>query len=244
MAFTKEGIDTVGSDDERYKWPRSVEAAKMAGVSKRTLENLVRNGQVSYVYDESGERHFDPSTLRENAGTVSDADVELDLTKSTYELLARANKDLQRFVDNLLKHDTERGEKVTLSLQRQIDQLSARYETLQERYIKSLDAFEAALTTAHERELARLEAQGKETRKGQAFDLAMSQLPTVLAQFARGKTNGVSTSIDTLLASLTAEQKALLFEMMTDEQKTILATIMKSSNPQSKKETSNVESKS
>jgi len=67
----------------------------------------------------------------------------------------------------------------------------------------------------------------------------MQQIPTLIAQF------GGKKAVDGLLSTLTEEQKALLFEMLTAEQKTILANIMRQrSNNTVKKESSNAESKS
>jgi hypothetical protein len=218
---TKEGVDTVDTDDPRYRWPQTLEAAKMAGVSKRTLENLVRSGKVGYVYDDSGERHFDPEGLRLHAGVVSDADVELDLTKATWELVRRTNSDLVKANSDLLKLATEPSFKLIAALQAELEAVRNRYDALQAKYIASIDAFEAALTTAHERELAREQARAQDARKDMGFKMALDQLPNLVAQLTFKK------SIDGLFESLTPEQTAVLFDLLTEKQKAVVMTIMK-----------------
>lgn len=218
---TKEDIENIDEDDSRNQWPKTSKAATMGGMTKRTLENLVRNNQAKYVYDTSGERHFDPSWLQEQSGTVSDKELDNDLTKETFELLARANKDLQRHSSELLKLVPSAQYRTNRVLRLENRNLRKRYDELHDKYMKSIDAFEAALTTSHERELARMQAQANEDRKSRGFDTLLAQVPHLVAQLS------FKQAIDKFMGSFSAEQSAVLLELMTDEQKAMFAGIMR-----------------
>lgn len=218
---TKDDIDTVGDEDPRSKWPKTAEAAKMAGVSKRTLENMVRSGSVDYVYDESGERHFNPSSLRENAGVISDADVEVEISKLTFDAMRRTNTDLVKANGDLLRLATEPHFKLVDSLQKELENMRTRYETLQGKYLSAIEAFESALTTKHERDLAIAEAKAKEARLDAGFNMAIGQLPNLIAQLT------FKSSIDKLFKSFTPEQTSVLFDLLTPEQKAVVMNLMK-----------------
>ncbi len=218
---TKDDVETIGDEDPRFRWPRTNEAAKMAGITKRTLEYMVRKGEVQYVYDSSGERHFDPSGLKENAGTILADDVELDLTKATWDLVRRTNSDLVKANGDLLRLATDPAFKLIDALTKELEAVRGRYDALQAKYMASIEAFESALTTSHERELSRVQAAAQEGRKDMGFKMALDQLPNLIAQMTFKK------SIDGLFESLTPDQTSVLFELLTDKQKAVVMTIMK-----------------
>lgn len=218
---TKEDIENIDEDDPRNQWPKTSKAATMGGMTKRTLENLVRNNQAKYVYDTSGERHFDPAWLQEQSGTVSDKELDNDLTKETFELLARSNKDLQRFSSELLKLVPSSQYRTNRVLRLENKSLRQRYDALHAKYMASIEAFENALTVSHERELARMQAQANEDRKSKGFDTLLAQVPHLVAQIS------FKQAIDKFMGSFSADQYAVLFELMTDEQKAMFAGIMK-----------------
>lgn len=218
---TKDEVDSVDEDDPRYQWPKTSKAATMGGMSKRTLENMVRKGEARYVYDASGERHFDPEWLQEQSGTVSDKELDNDLTKETFELLARSNKDLQKFSSELLKLVPSAQYRTNRLLRIENKALRAHNEKLQAKYLQAIEAFESALTLSHERELQRMQAQANEERKSKGFDTLMGQVPNLIAQIS------FKQAIDKFMGSFTPDQYEVLFELMTEEQKALFGTIMK-----------------
>lgn len=221
---TKGDVESIDEDDPRYQWPKSSKAATMAGISKRTLENMVRKGEAKYVYDQGGERHFDPAWLTEQSGTISDKELDNDLTKETFELLARSNKDLQRFSSELLKLVPSAQYRTNRLLRIENKTLRAHNEKLQGKYLQAIEAFESALTLSHERELQRMQAQANEDRKSKGFDTLMGQVPNLIAQIS------FKQAIDKFMGSFSPDQYSVLFELMTDEQKALFASIMGQKN--------------
>ncbi len=91
---SKADIDTVEDNDPRWRWPKNAAVLTATGMSKRRLENLVRTGSARYVYDTTGDRHFDPEWVNEVSGVVEEIAVEADLTASVMADLRRALGDM------------------------------------------------------------------------------------------------------------------------------------------------------
>lgn len=223
MAFgTKGDIETIVDDDERMAWPNTAQVCTRFDVSRPALENLVRRGQVEYVYDEKKERHFDPESVKEAVGivTLTEAEIQGDLTKSTFELLAKTNKDLSKANSELLKLATEPAYRVIDSLQKENQDLRAECGALRQKYIDGLEAFEGALNESHARELARASAMANEARKDKGFDTLLGQVPNLLSQLTMKK------AAVGLFSSLSDAQKAVLFELLSPDQLQVVLKMM------------------
>lgn len=225
----KADVETVGDDDPRAQWPKTAKACQLSGLTKRTLENKVRAGEARYVYDSSSERHFDPEWLDEIAGNVTDKAIEADLTASLVTELRRALSDTLKANKDLLTLATVPAFKAGKLVRAENKALRKRCRELEEARVKAIEAFEAALTESHERELARMAAQSHQSRLDKGFDALIGQLPNLVNQLSFKK------SIGKLLDSLTGEQKGLLFEMLTAEQLAELSRIMGQKDSDSKR---------
>lgn len=217
---SKDSIETISVNDARMNWPQSVKALHMTGVSKRTLENMVRSGQVRYVYDPSGNRLFDPESLQEAAGIVNDSDIDADLSKVVIEQARRSIKDLTEANQKMMSLMITSQAKVTNVLRRENRALRGRCRELEKRELENIEAFEAALTASHERELARTQAEAREKRLDNALNKALEQVPAIIEQLS------FKRAIVGFTDSLTAEQQGLLFEMLTPKQLETLGKIM------------------
>jgi hypothetical protein len=220
----KKDIVTVDDDDPRSQWPKNAKAQVIANLSKRSLENKVRDGTAVYVYDSSGERHFDPEWLNEVSGTVSDADIEADLTKSVTEQLRRALSDMVKSNKDLLTLATGPAFKAARVVRQENRALRKRCRQLETDRIKSIEAFEAAMTATHDRELARETQRAQEARKDKGFDALMGQLPNLVSQMSGKK------KVMGLLDSLSDEQKIVLAQLLSPKQMQVLASLMQQAN--------------
>jgi len=216
----KAEVETVEDDDPRAQWPKNGKAQTIANLTKRSLENKVRSGEAKYVYDSSGERHFDPEWLNDVAGVVTETDIEADLTKSIFSDLRRALSDMTKSNKDLLSLATVPAFKASRVVRQENRALRKRCRQLEQDRIKSIEAFEAALTATHDRELAREQQRAQEARKDKGFDALIEQLPNLLSQMTGKK------KISGLLESLTDEQKAVLFELLTPAQLKVVSSIM------------------
>lgn len=225
----KAEIETVTEDDPRSQWPKNGKACTMANLTKRSLENKVRDGSAKYVYDESGQRLFDPEWLNEVAGVVTETDIEADLTKSVTEQLRRALGDMVKSNRDLLTLATVPAFKAAKVVRAENRALRKRCRQLELDRIKSIEAFEAAMTATHDRELAREVARSQEARKDKGFDALIGQLPNLVTQLSGKK------SVTSLFESLTVEQKVVLFELLTPAQKAIVARLMKQADSDEKR---------
>ena len=226
---TKDDIDRVDDDDPRAQWPRSAKACDIAGITKRTLENRVRDGTLKYVYDSSGERRFDPECLNEVAGIVSDKEIDANIAMSVMTDLRRALGDMVKANKDLLTLATVPAFKAGKLIRAENRALRKRCRELEEARVAAIEAFEAALTEAHEREMARAAAEAHQQRLNKGFDTLMNQIPNLMSQLSFKK------SIDKLFAGMTSEQKELLFEMLTPEQLAEIGRIMGQRDSDSKR---------
>ena len=225
----KEDKPKVSDDDPRAQWPKTGKACTLTGMSKRTLENRVRDGSLDYVYDSSGERHFDPESLDAIAGQVTEAGVEADLTASLTTELRRALSDTLKANKDLLTLATVPAFKASALLRKENRALRKRCRQLETDRVKAIEAFEAALTESHNRALAAKQAESHEKRLDKGFDALLGQLPTIVNQLSFKK------SIGKLFESMTADQKGLLFEMLTPDQLKEITRIMGQKDSDSKR---------
>jgi len=229
MANASKDKPTVEDDDPRYQWPKTAKACAIAGISKRTLENEVRRDAIEYVYDSSGERHFDPEKLAEFAGTVSEASVEADKEVSVTEQLRRALADMVKSNKELLTLATGPAFKAIRLVKSENKALRKRCRQLEIDRIKGIEAFEQAMTSTHDRELAREQARAADARKDRGFDALLEQLPNLVTQMTGKK------KVSGLLESLSDEQKSVLFELLTPAQMKIVASLMQQADSDSKR---------
>lgn len=227
---SKPEIETVeDEDDPRLLWPKNGKALTMGNLTKRSLENKVRTGEAVYIYDSTGERHFDPEWLNQLAGVVTETDVEADLTKSIFADLRRALSDMTKSNKDLLALATGPSFAASKLIKKENKALRKRCRQLESDRIKSIDAYEAALTATHDRELERERIRSQEARKDKGFDILMGQLPELVSQLSGKK------KLSGLLETLTTEQKAVLFELLTPAQLQVVTTIMAQVDSDNKK---------
>jgi hypothetical protein len=225
----KDDKPRVSDDDPRAQWPKTAKACTITGMSKRTLENRVRDGSLDYVYDSSGERHFDPESLDAIAGQVTESAVEADLTASLTTELRRALSDTLKANKDLLTLATVPAFKAAKLVRSENKALRKRCRQLETDRVKAIEAFEAALTESHNRELARKQADAHEARLDKGFDALLGQLPNIVNQLSFKK------SLGKLFGSLTDDQKGLLFDMLTAEQLAEITRIMGQKDSDSKR---------
>ncbi len=226
---SKSSIETVGEDDPRAQWPSNSKAQVLANLTKRGLENRVRDGSAVYVYGPSGERHFDPEWLAEVSGTVTDASIEADKEVSITEQLRRALSDMVKSNKELLTLATMPAFKAIRLVKSENKALRKRCRELESARIKSIETFEAAMTATHDRELQREQQRAADARKDKGFDALLDQLPNLVSQMTGKK------KVSGLLESLSDEQKAVLFELLTPAQMKIVATLMSQVDSDSKR---------
>ena len=225
----KEDVETIEDDDPRSQWPKSAKACSITGLTKRTLENKVRSGEAKYVYDSSGDRHFDPEWLDSLNGTVTEKAIEADMTQAVMSDLRKALADMTKANAALLNLATVPAFKAGKLVRAENRALRKRCRQLEEDRVKAIEAFEAALTESHERELARMAATSHQSRLDKGFNALLDQLPNMVNQLSFKKT------INDLLGSLSGEQKSVLFELLTPEQLQKLGRIMKQGDSDEKR---------
>lgn len=217
----KDSVETIKPDDPRNEWPGTAKALAMTGLSQRTLENMVRTGAVHYVYDEAKNRKFNPDSLAEVAGVVSEKATENELTTAIVAESRKTIKDLSEANAKLLRLATSPAFRAMRILKNENAALRARCSELETKHLQNIEAFEAALNESHKRELERVQAEAREKRYDAGFNKLLEQVPSIVEQVTFKRT------IDSLLTTLTPDQQGLLFEMLTDQQKALLMRIMK-----------------
>lgn len=217
---TKEDVERIDEDDPRYLWPTTSQAVNKLGVHKRTLENMVRRGEIRYVYDTKGDRHFNPEDLSVAADKpVTDKVVEAEVETSTIGALESLVKTLLKANEGLLKLATDPAKAFTDIIVNALEKQQLAYERLQAKYIAGIEAFEAALNNQAERELEKQKQTSQDERMNKALDKGLEQLPAIVAGLANRK------AVSGFLNTLTDEQKGYLFDMLTPAQLELLGKL-------------------
>ena len=214
--------ETIDTEDPRQTWPNATKAAKVLGVSKTKFEKLAKEVELEYVLTADGERLFNPTKITEYTGIYDDE--QLEQAKVVNKHLLDTTKMLCERLEKVLKLSTDPADKVITHLLEDNKNLREKYGELQTKYIEGIEAFESALTQAHEREMAAAVQKTRDERMGKVLDVALGMAPELVAQAMSAV--GKKAAFSKLTNSLSEEQLTMLMLMVNDEQKQILKDIL------------------
>lgn len=168
---------TNGSADHE-RWPTSIRAARMCGVTKQTIGEWVKSGELHPVLDARGVRRFDPAELEDlTEDTEQQQPRELGLLRESIESMRllletgwrqqlEAHKEQARQIEALLKLVPDHTQKVMQTQDGMIGRLYTRVEQLEQERTEMFDVMQGFIKSREELELRKVEAQ----QRGKLYD--------------------------------------------------------------------------
>jgi hypothetical protein len=207
----------------RALWPTAQKAARMLGVSLRTVHNYIERGEIHCKIDSLGVKRLNPDEVAELMPAEQEA------TRSVLQTLAEETR-------GLLKLTTEPTRKLLELFSEHVERQNKRITDLESAHLATLKQYEEALSLAHERELARDVVRQQQARIDRGVKTLEEWLPKLASQ-AIGR-----TKVQKLIEGLQDEQLEMLKEIgaITGEQRELLAQIRDdAAAAKAKKETGN-----
>ena len=99
------------------------DAAEMAGVSRGTIYNHIRNGKLSASIGEDGHKYVDVSELERAYGTLNTVDVQSDVQPDTIERVSDVELEVLRKENELLRKQLEQTEEREQDARHQVERL-------------------------------------------------------------------------------------------------------------------------
>lgn len=222
------------------QWPTQVKAARIVGVSARRFAQLCKDREVTWVIGEDKSRRFNPDELerlRDELG-IAEEEIErsteerratIELIRAQSDAIVQRDKQIERLlalISDPLKYVIDASKDMaTLDRTRVLDLERMRDQMFVER--------EEALSAKAERELLALRAQGDESRKSEAWKMALANMPRLMSGIEAtlmGKSGSVAKlkAADRLISSLEPEMIAALLEldMLNESQRSDLMEVL------------------
>jgi hypothetical protein len=194
-------------------WPTRYKAAAKVGVSVRTLDRMVLNGEVKPVLVD-GTRRFNPSELDEIA---PEGDVSAEF-RQVLEVVNDSLKLAQEHAKALFSMVTTPSKAVLDLLQEEVQRLRARATQLEDKHLDMVQSYEKVLSASNDRELQRAKTLAEQQRADKAAQLFFDLAPVLADQVLGG------SKVNKLLLSLSNDQVEALKAagFLSDEQFAII----------------------
>lgn len=205
MAIDLDDASNELDDDEEgdpTEWPTRARAAKILGLSTRTVDRMVQSGELK-TRMVRGVKRFSPRSLDE-------CSVEHDGNAEFIETARLQNKAVETANEQNLKLWSlvfKPSEELLKLAMVENAALRVRITELEDKQVEVLEAYEKALTFQHERHLEELRVAGQQQRLDKAIDLITPHIPTLVGQLTR------PAKLDALLTKLTPDAILALFEV-------------------------------
>lgn len=224
------------------QWPTQVKAARIVGVSARRFAQLCKDREVTWVIGEDKSRRFNPDELerlRDELG-IAEEEIErsteerratIELIRAQSDAIVQRDKQIERLlalISDPMKYVIDASKDMaTLDRTRVLDLERMRDQMFAER--------EEALSSKAERELLAMRAQADESRKSEAWKMAVANMPRLMSGIEAtllGKAGGGSIAklkaADRLISSFEPEMIAALLEldMLNESQRADLMEVL------------------
>ena len=201
--------DGAELDDAIEEWPTRSMAARLMGVTPRTIDRWAISGQIRYLTDDQGVRRYNPEDVQARQGTAESGDIR--------KALADAHKQSREIVELMVRHQRVILDSYTKTIERQTDRIGE----LESRAFDVVRLAEELLSQRAEREREELRTNHSLKVRGEAWDwLREKGLPAVV--------DGLAGPGRALLQSLQPAQVQALLEsdFLTDEQRAALGSVI------------------
>lgn len=213
------------------EWYTREQAAEELGWSVRKIDRLIKAGTLPST-KKNRQVYIKPSDLEKvsgiaaikSEGSLSD---KADLLSVSSDLLRQSHAHNERLIDMLVKP----LETLTSAYSKHIEQMAKRCEALEAKVSAMTEQHEQILNEQHNREVELLQIDASNQRKSQMMGMLKEQAPKILDALVAKNSKSLAAakllqSLDpTIVAGitegdfLTSEQKKLLDDILTPEQK-------------------------
>lgn len=242
------GVKDLDGEPEREidktLWLTRHRAANKIGVSVRTLDRMVTQGELHPEYIE-GVRRFSPKDL-DSVDNAAGSEAEL---KEIIETINDSLKIAQNHAKDAIALVLPNAQKIIDALSADNNILRGRNAELLDKHAEIVGAYEKILSEANEREIKRAKALAVDKRLDQGWDMVMQQAPQLFDQILRsGKAKRLIKSLDsdqleTLQRSgfLTPEQIELVVDIRNEVKPNVKPVETPSTGDSEKKENPNAD---
>lgn len=192
------GAQTKRTREELQAWPSTHMASQQTGIGKATLIRMAQGKQVEAVMVD-GVWRFNPDDL----AAAAEQSEEDAARQRVHKLLEQA----QAHIQVLTRQMTEPVDRMMKLLLQENAALRERINTLEQRHLDMLDAYEKSVSLEHERALER----ELETRKAKRIDESLEQFWNYVPRF--GSQLIGRRKVQSVIDELTDEQLEILVQM-------------------------------
>lgn len=235
--------NTAKDDDEEYSlddiddWYTREEAAEQVGCAVKSIDRWCKNGTLPRKKGSDGIYRIKPSDLEKVANIAASRTDRLsdkaDLLDVVGNIIRQDQAHIARLIDSLVKP----LEVLTTAQSKLLELQSNRCVALENKVTEMTELHEELLNQQHMREVELLKLEASNTRKTEMMGMLKQQAPKILDAIVAKNGKAVAAvklmqSLDPMMVVgitqgdiLTAEQKALLDEILTPEQKASAANL-------------------
>jgi hypothetical protein len=190
------------SANGKGEWPTAVQVRQWLDLPRHAIDKLTKDGVLQRKQDERGIWRWDPVSIeRYLAAEQEDAqkEPEEDPIGTAYRDQTAALRAAQSHVESLLRLVTTPAQDQLRLLQDDLARARARIAELESRFDGMIEAREALLSQAQERELAAAEAAQRSARKDRLLKLAENRaLPLLDKYLQSGKADVAMRLLESL----------------------------------------------
>lgn len=183
------------------KWPIRSQAAKLLGVSPRTVHRMALRGELEVREDPEGTKRYSPEDIEVLAEESAAADgPSEDPGKISVQALRSSVSHVERLVNVIVNP----RECILRLAQEEITALRARVVSLEQERTGWLSKYDELQSAAFEREMLRQDFERRQARLDRGLQEVASHAPKLIGQFV------VNRRIGELLRGFSSEQMAVL----------------------------------
>lgn len=179
-------------EEDKNLWLTRHRAAAKLGISPRTLDRMIQQGELHPEYID-GVRRFSPKELDQ---CQNEAGIEAEL-RETLNTVNDSLKIAQNHAKEAIALVLPNAQKIIDALSKDNDILRLRNGELLDKHAEIVGAYEKILSEANEREIKRAKALAVDKRLDQGWDMVLKQAPQFFDQVLRsGKAKRLIKSLD------------------------------------------------
>ncbi len=184
------------------KWPIRSQAAKLLGVSPRTVHRMAVRGELEVREDPEGTKRYSPDDIE----VLAEESTAEQQTEDPGKLSAQALRASVSHVERLVNVIVNPRECILRLAQEEITALRGRVASLEQERTAWLSKYDELQTAAFEREMLRQDFERRQARLDRGLQEVATHAPKLIGQFV------LNRRVGELLRGLSPEQMTVLEE--------------------------------
>lgn len=170
-------MEDTSDPNDVTTWPTRHKAAVRLGIHVRTLDRMVTAGEIHPVKDKHGVKRYNP----EEIDAVDSESGESEI-KPVLDSLNDGIKLAQGHAEAFFKMVNEPAKELLVIFKEENQALREENKKLRDQQLETVESYQAILSEANNRELAKQESAARIERMNQGFNMLMSVAPELVGQ--------------------------------------------------------------